>query len=152
MAKPIDLLLMIALCASGCSGTASPAPVGPSSTSAYAGEFHGSTSQGQMFVFTVTRAERVIDIAVGYRMGDCWGLVVYTSLSVEIKPPQSGPGGTPDGPSNPTFTFTMGTPGEKNSIDIAGEFTSTEAATGTARFNQYRGCADGVVTWAATKR
>lgn len=154
MSNAAHLLLAMALCASGCSGAASPtpitpspvepSPVEPSPTSVYAGRFTGRTSQGGIIFLTVSPAQTVTVIAAEYRMqgGACGGYVSYTGWSLNIEVPESG---------NPHFAFSHSGPDNKHRIKVTGEFTSSETAVGQVTFEEFHGCGNATANWTATK-
>jgi hypothetical protein len=74
-------------------------PAGPSARG-YAGQWSGTTFQGQPFSFTVSSDQKVTALSVGYRFGGCSGVDTFSNLDLAINPspPYFGYGAShPDG-------------------------------------------------------
>ena len=74
-------------------------PAGPSAPG-YAGQWSGTTFQGQPFSFTVSPSQKVTAISVGYRFSGCSGVHTFSNLDLTIvsSPPFFCYGAsTPDG-------------------------------------------------------
>ena len=61
-------------------------PAGPSAPG-YAGEWTGTTFQGQPFSFTVSADQNVTAISVGYRFSGCSGVDTFSNLQQPILSP-----------------------------------------------------------------
>lgn len=79
-----NLLVSLAACALlGSCGGESTNPAGPSAPG-YAGEWRGTTFQGEPFSFTVSPAQKVTGIAIGYRFSGCSGVETFPTLDLTI--------------------------------------------------------------------
>jgi hypothetical protein len=99
----------------------------------------------RVFSVTVSKDQKMTSVMVAYSLnsGLCLGPIAYTSTSAPVEMSESG---------RPAFTFTRAVYGTDGGyVEITGEFTSTDAAVGTARFRKYHECGDGDFTWSATR-
>jgi hypothetical protein len=122
-----------------------PVVVSPTPSSPYAGWFVGRTSQQEIFAVMVSETPQVTAVMVGYQLNGvgCLGVNAYTSTSAAVQTSESG---------RPSFVFTRPVPGTDGHVEVAGEFTSTDTAVGTARFRNYYHCGSGDFTWTATRK
>jgi hypothetical protein len=132
--------------------------ISPSSTgSSYAGEWRGTTSQGQSVTISVSAGQKVTSISVGYAFSGCSGSNTYGSLSLDIAPPLSQPPipfpplpSVPSSPSSPEFGYTTGNPEGPDFTQIDGIFDSTQSMSGTLILTRPV-CGNVFVFWSATK-
>lgn len=141
MPKPGSRFLVTAgfIFMTGCGG----GPAAPTATG-YDGEWSGTTSQGSPIAFTVSPAEKLTTITVGYNFNGCTGSsVLFPNVALEHGPVpvpvalldyESAPAGTPN---RTLFHFL---------------FTSSKDAHGMVTFVDYAGCGTVSGTWTATKR
>lgn len=144
MMKRVPFFLTLAACAviSACDRS----PTTPSS--GYAGEWSGTTSQGRPITLTVSSAQKITAITVGYSFGGCSGVNTFSNLNLDI--------GFPPNPAvpvpGPEFGFGSGSPEGPNYTQVSGFFTSNITATGSVGFLGYAGCPNTGAVWTATKR
>ena len=145
----VRVLCLIGIWSStACSGGSVTAPGGLER--AYAGEWTGATSQGATITFSVSAPSIVTSITIGHSFNGCRDTQTFSGLSVGIG--ESGLPGRMPTPSNPGFGFGSGSPEAPSFVQAAGQFTSSQAATGTVTFLNFPGCGNTVALWNATKR
>jgi len=83
MFRPRALAVVACVVLSACSGTSNPTEPG---AAGYAGEWSGTTFQGQPISFTVSAAQKVTAISVGYAFSGCSGVETFSNLDVTILP------------------------------------------------------------------
>lgn len=131
----VTMILVSAACGSD-------GPTGP--TNHFAGEWRGTTSQGQQISFTVSSDNRLVRLSVGYAFAICQGRETFDNLDVAIDS------------SNPSRAagFTLGAPvsvGTNSLFVLAALSRDGLTASGNATFRNYPGCADSNATWGATR-
>src|SRR5262245_36687085 len=84
--KPMARRLLITLTACMMLGACNDGPTNPTppGASSHAGEWAGTTFQGQPISFTVSSAQRVTAISVGYAFSGCSGVETFADLDVAI--------------------------------------------------------------------
>jgi hypothetical protein len=117
---------------------------------AYTGEWIGATSQGTTITFSVSAPNIVTSITIGHSFNGCRDTQTFSGLSVGIG--ESGLPGRMPTPANPGFGFGSGSPEAPTFVQVAGQFTSSQAANGTVTFLNFQGCGNTVALWNATKR
>jgi hypothetical protein len=145
----VRVLCLIGIWSStACSGGSVTAPGGLER--AYVGEWTGATSHGATITFSVSAPNIVTSITIGHSFNGCRGTQTFSGLSVGIG--ESGLPGRMPTPSNPGFGFGSGSPEAQNFVQVAGQFTSGQAANGTVTFLNFQECGNTVALWNATKR
>ena len=141
---------MAGLCALA-AACASPA----SSKVSYAGQWTGSTAQGEPISFTISSDELVTAISVGYSFNGCRGSQTFTNLSISIAPQVT----CIPGPCSPSITsyrafgYENGDFIQGPSTEVHGGFPVVTSATGTVNFRNYAGCGSAIgVAWSATRK
>jgi hypothetical protein len=152
MRKTGRFVVVLAICGSSACGSGSPTE--PSPRAGYAGTWTGPTSQGGAITFTVSPEQKVVAIAVDYRLNGCSGNAVLPGLSLEIAAPQLAPGSPNAGGPFDNPSFGSGSQGvdQPNFLGVSGTFTSSDAAKGVLIFGEYAGCGSGLATWMAARR
>lgn len=146
MLKPGPRLLTVVWCVlmSAC-GSSSPTVPSPPR---YDGQWSGTTSQGGPITFSVSSAQKVTAITVGYNFGGCSGVNTFSNLNLDIGSPAN-----PAAPAiGPGFGYGSGPPDAPNYTQVYGSFSSTTMATGSVIFGGYPGCGSAVGIWTATRR
>ena len=149
------LYLLVLLCIpatvlisfSGCGGSAANNPTTPGGDPArYDGQWNGTTSQGRPITFTVSSAQKVTAITVGYSFNGCSGLNTFSNLNLDI-------GVTPNPATSlgPGFGFGSGPPDGSNYTQVYGSFRSNTTASGTVIFGDYPGCGNAGGIWTAAR-
>jgi hypothetical protein len=142
--------VIAALCAL-CAACASPtAP-----TVSYAGQWAGSTAQGESIAFTISADEVVTAITVGYAFNDCRGSQAFPNLNLSITPQVTCIPGPCSGPVSAYrgFSFQAGTVIQEPMTQVNGILFGGVGAQGTVNFRDYTGCGSATgVAWNATKR
>jgi hypothetical protein len=107
-----------------------------------AGEWVGTTSQGQPIAFTVSADERVTAITVGYDFNGCSGSKIFADLSVPAAPQVTCIPGPCSGvvKSYRAFGYTNGSVGSGAVTQINGLFLPGNEARGQATFADYPSC------------
>ena len=148
-----DAFLLISLLSTiGCDGRspASPSPVSPSPVStraSYAGEWSGTTAQGDAIAFTVSNEHKVTALTVSYRFAGCSVARSISPLSLDI-----GYTPNPTAAGNPGFGYGEGDPEKEILFSLYGEFRSPDTAHGFISVLNYMGCRFAGATWDARKR
>ncbi len=144
-----SIALVLCVVAAGCQNS----PTTPTG-SGYAGEWSGTTAQGAVIAFSLSRDEKVTAITIGHSFGSCTGSQTFQNLSLNIAPDVTcipGPCG-PGIASYRAFHYGTGAPGGPLT-SINGLFLSNSRAEGTVNFGDYPGCGTVVgVGWTATRR
>ena len=120
-----------------------------------AGEWAGTTSQGQPIAFTVSADERVTTITVGYDFNGCSGSKIFADLSVPAAPQVTCIPGPCSGVVNAyrAFGYTNGSVGTGPVTQINGLFLPGNQARGQATFSDYPSCGSAPpVEWTAIRR
>jgi hypothetical protein len=144
--KPVPLLVTIAgaILMSACHKS----PTAPGGSASYEGQWSGTTSQGRPIAFTVSSAQKVTAISIGYSFNGCAGTNTFSNLNLDIGNPPN-----PGSPSlGPSFGYGSGPPDGANYTQILGSFGSTTAATGSMTFGAYSGCGTAIGIWTAARR
>ena len=143
--------LLLGACAACGSGELTP--VSPTTQSGYAGEWRGTTSQGEAIGFVVSRDSKVTAITVTYRLNACAGTTNAVGLALDIavptRPPEN-PGGGPF--DNPGFTYLSAPTMGPNFYSVTGAFASHESAVGVIGFSDFMGCGTAIATWNARRQ
>ena len=148
----------LAACAALSACNSNSFAITPSGTaSGYAGEWRGTTSQGQSVTISVSADQKVTSITVGYAFSGCSGSNTYGSLSLGIAPPVS-PLPIPfpplpsvqSSPSSPAFEYAKGNPVGSDFTQIDGIFISAQSMSGTLILTR-PACGNVFVFWSATK-
>jgi hypothetical protein len=117
------------------------------STTGYAGEWSGTTSQNQPLSFSVSADQQVTSVTVGWAFNGCSAIGTSSAKSFPITNPQ------PPGPppwNNPGFVY--GGQGQDGSVwAVTGAFTSTQTATGNVEVVAVPNCGNTIATWNATR-
>ena len=150
-----NLFLLISILATiGCDGRSpaspspvSPSPVAPPARVSYAGEWSGTTTQGDAIAFTVSDEQKVIALTINYRFDDCAGTRSISPLSLDI-----GYFPDPTRVGKPGFGYAEGDIQKEIIFSVYGEFRSPDTAHGVNSFLNYMGCRFGVEGWDARKR
>jgi hypothetical protein len=132
---------------SGCGGSAENNPTTPGGDPArYDGQWKGTTSQGRPIAFTVSPAQKVTAITVGYSFNGCSGSNTFSNLNLDI-------GVTPNPATSlgPGFGFGSGSPEGSNYTQVYGSFRSNTTASGTVIFGDFTGCGNAIAGWTATR-
>jgi hypothetical protein len=116
-------------------GGASPSTPGAPSAVGFEGQWTGTTTQGWSIAVTVSAAQKVTAITVGYNVGGCTGTRQFSNLSIDIRPFTS-PFGT-----RYENGFGHGADDGRNVTEIFGGFESN-TAMGTMVYD-YSGCGGG---------
>jgi len=131
-------------------------PAGPTSTSAgYAGEWAGTTGQGQPIAFTISPGDTVTSITVGHSFNGCSGSQTFPGLSLNIVPNvQCIPGPcSPSVTSSRGFGYAAANPIDGSSTEVNGILFSVTSAEGSINFRGFPGCGSAIgVAWTATRR
>jgi hypothetical protein len=131
---------------SACGATA-PSPA------ALEGQWSGTTSQGAPIAFTVSAAQKVTTITVGYSFNGCSGVQTFSNLNLETAPMVTCiPGPCPDAISSyRAFNYSAGSiNGPLTTIN--GLFPVMTRAEGAVGFRDYPACGTAVgIGWTATK-
>ena len=149
------LLVLVCVCIpatllisfSGCGGSAENNPTTPGGDPArYDGQWKGTTSQGRPITFTVSSAQKVTAITVGYSFNGCSGSNTFSNLNLDI-------GVTPNPATSlgPGFGFGSGSPEGSNYTQVYGSFRSNTTASGTVIFGDFTGCGNAIAGWTATR-
>ena len=141
---------LVALCAIAAACSSS----GPSTIS-YAGQWAGTTAQGESIAFTISSDQLVTAITLGYAFNGCTGLQTYSNLSLSIVPQVTCvPGPCPSSVSSyRQFSYQTGGAAQEPMTQVNGILFSGGSAQGSANFRDYPGCGTVVgVAWSATKR
>jgi hypothetical protein len=131
----------------GCGGSAANNPTTPGGDPArYDGQWKGTTSQGRPITFTVSSAQKVTAITVGYSFNGCSGSNTFSNLNLDI-------GVTPNPATSPGsgFGFGSGSPEGSNYTQVYGSFRSNTTASGTVIFGDFAGCGNAIGIWTATR-
>jgi hypothetical protein len=97
----------------------------------FEGQWSGTTSQGTAIAFTVSSAQTVTALTLGYAFGGCSGTKTFSDLSAAVYP--SGPG--------PTFAYaTIAPDGASFTEEVIGTFASNAVASGVVLLSGYPGC------------
>ena len=132
---------------SGCGGSGANNPTTPGGDPArYDGQWKGTTSQARPITFTVSSAQKVTAITVGYSFNGCSGVNTFSNLNLDI-------GVTPNPATSlgPGFGFGSGPPDGANYTQVYGSFRSNTTASGTVIFGGYPGCGNAGGIWTATR-
>jgi hypothetical protein len=132
---------------SGCGDSAANNPTTPGGDPArYDGQWKGTTSQGRPITFTVSSAQKVTAITVGYSFNGCSGSNTFSNLNLDI-------GVTPNPATSlgPGFGFGSGSPEGSNYTQVYGSFRSNTTASGTVIFGDFAGCGNAIGIWTATR-
>ena len=132
---------------SGCGGSTENNPTTPGGDPPrYDGQWKGTTSQGRPITFTVSSAQKVTAITVGYSFNGCSGVNTFSNLNLDI-------GVTPNPATSlgPSFGFGSGSPEGSNYTQVYGSFRSNTTAAGTVIFGDYSGCGNAIGNWTATR-
>jgi hypothetical protein len=131
---------------SGCGGSTANNPTTPGEDARYDGQWKGTTSQGRPITFTVSSAQKVTAITVGYSFNGCSGVNTFPNLNLDI-------GVTPNPATSlgPGFGFGSGSPDGSNYTQVYGSFRSNTTASGTVIFGGYPGCGNAGGIWTATR-
>src|SRR6195256_1226970 len=111
---------------SGCGGSTENNPTTPGGDPArYDGQWKGTTSQGRPITFTVSSAQKVTAITVGYNFNGCSGSNTFSNLNLDI-------GVTPNPATSlgPGFGFGSGPPDGSNYTQVYGSLSLQHAAPG----------------------
>ena len=141
----VSATLVIGL--TGCGGSTGNNPTTPGGDPArYDGQWRGTTSQGRPITFTVSSAQKVTAITVGYSFNGCSGVNTFSNLNLDI-------GVTPNPATSlgPGFGFGSGAPDGTNYTQVYGSFRSNTTAAGTVIFGDYPGCGNAIGNWTATR-
>lgn len=140
----ISVTLLIG--ASGCGGSTANNPTAPDGAARYDGQWKGTTSQGRPITFTVSSAQKVTAITVGYSFNGCSGVNTFSNLNLDI-------GVTPNPATSlgPGFGFGSGPPDGPNYTQVYGSFRSNATASGSVIFGDYPGCGNAGGIWTATR-
>jgi hypothetical protein len=139
-AASFALLLVTSTTCGSSSTPPAPTPAG------YAGQWSGTTSQGRTIAFTVSTAQRVTEISIGYNFNGCSGTNTFPNLNLDIGTAPSQPAG-----ASPGFGFGSGAPDSLNYTQVLGTFNSSTAATGSMAFG-VTSCGTSGGIWSATRR
>jgi hypothetical protein len=144
----LRILFLVGICGlAACTGGSATAPDGLKRT--YAGEWNGMTSQGTAIALTVSAENVVTSIVIGRDFNGCREAQTFSGLSLGIG--ESGPPGRMPTPANPGFGFGSGSPEAPEFVQVTGQFTSSQAVSGTVTFLNFE-CGNAVAYWNATKR
>jgi hypothetical protein len=153
MLRATGLFLILAQLVTTACGGGSPLPSSPTERSGYAGEWSGTTLQGDGMTFTVSPEQKVTAITITYRLNGCSGTRTVSGLSLDIARPTRPSGNPSAGPfDNPGFGYASGETIEQNFFSMVGAFTSNEIATGLTTFSNFMGCGNGATVWNARRR
>ena len=147
--RRLSVVLLVVSCslAVSCGGggtSPSPAPAPAPSPASYEGQWAGLTSQGADISFTVTPTQTITTVNFGFSFSGCSGV-----MGGFLSPGAPILSTTP----TPSFTFTVGGPNTPTFMEVAGNFSSAAAASGTITLRRTE-CANAnnVVSWTASKR
>jgi hypothetical protein len=115
----------------------------------YTGEWTGATSQGTPITFSVSAPNIVTSITIGHNFNGCRDTQTFSGLSVGIGE-SSLPGRMPT-PSNTGFGFGSGSPEAPHFVQVTGQFTSSQAASGAVTFLNFDDCGHSVALWNASR-
>lgn len=148
----------LCLLAAACGGSSSSAPgTGPTPSAGFAGQWTGTTGQGQPLTFTVSSDEKVTAISVGYSFNGCSGAHESSNLSLEIKPqviciPAPCP---PAVTSSRLLNYDDGNPfqGQYTSVNgVLVEALGLFTGEGSVTFRNYPSCGTTRTSWTARRR
>jgi hypothetical protein len=124
-------------------------------TTSSVGEWSGTTSQGMPISFTVSPAELLTTMSVGYDFNGCVGSHTFSDLLVRTAPDLTCIPGPCTGvaASYRAFGYVNGTPGAGPVTQINGVFLPGDEAKGQVVFRDYAGCGTApVVEWVAIRK
>jgi hypothetical protein len=134
-------VLLLALLTSACN-EGSETPSAPTRVG-YAGEWSGSSLQGDTLAFSVSAEQRVTTISIHYSLNGCSGTKTFSGLSVEIAPlPGNG---------RPAFVYQSAEGDLVNFISVQVSFSSSDTATGITVLDNFAGCRGGPSLWSAQR-
>lgn len=145
---PVAWLLCVCVTTACCGGrVTAPGDLNRS----YTGEWSGATSQGATITFTVSPLNVVTSITVGHHFNGCRETRTFSGLSLDVGGGSALPGRAPTS-ARPGFGFGSGSPEAPNFVQVTGQFTSSQAASGTVTFLNFAPCGHAIALWNATKR
>lgn len=147
-------LIGLAMCGMALSGTGCSNSMTPT-TSSLAGQWSGTTVQGQPIAFTVSSDEVVTTITIGHAFNGCAGSETFPNLSLRTSTQSTCiPAPCPATITNlREFGSTFGNPAAGRSTDVNGLFLPSGSAQGTVNFRSFDQCGSAIgVGWTATRR
>lgn len=151
--RALRALFLVAILTLVACGGESSIPAAPTQSLGYAGDWIGTTLQGDAIGFTVSVEQKVTEIRIDYRLNGCSGMKFIPGLAIEIVRITRPPGNPSVGPfDNPGFGYASAATADRDIISVSGAFTSNDTATGVTTFVEFVGCGSGVAPWSARRR
>jgi len=139
---------ILGVIAAGCSSPAAP-------DVNYAGQWAGTTAQGESIAFTISPDERVTAITVGYAFNGCRSAQTFSNLNLSITPQVICIPGPCTGPVSAyrSFSYLAGNPIQEPTTQLNGILFAGTGAQGVVSFRDFPECGSAVgVAWTAAKR